>query len=1219
MPSVSPDSASAKRSKQRPLAAPPTKNDKPRRRWPRRLAIALTGYAILMWALPILLGWTPLRDRALAMALPGLNGTITSGGASLGWFSPVVFTDVEIRDPAGKVLVSAAKVSTDKSLLRLALSQTDLGTIRIEKPSLALVVRNDGSNAEDVLVPFLKSGNGGGPLTVTLEFVDGTIDMHDVATERRWKIDAFQTSLRLEPKNPIPLECSISGTVELDKPSHFALGYKQAASRTALASGVGGQESGVADAPVDVQARIEPLPLEIFRPVVARLLPEAQVSGVLSANLRYQTVAAQPTPKSLLQGSVDVRGLDLSAPSLRSDHLRLAVLQVPCQITWQGKQVDVQQLGIQCDVGQVSLSGQTTLPDKIAVRSLADWLRETFSLDADLDLAKLARLLPETLHVREQVSVTSGNVHLTLASGTDSGAHRWTGQLRASNITATNAGRPISWNQPISVNFAAHDTPTGPVVENLDCLSSFVQMSARGTPDRFTAKADCDLNRLAGELGQFVDLGGVKPAGGGQATLDWQRATDGSFHAIATCSLNDLQLAIAGRTWNEPLLAATLNATGQIAQSGGARIDTASLDVNDNPLVGVSPAGSTVPRGTTPAKRPGGDHLTVQLLEPVANVMSLATLGKARFAVTLQGELAHWQARLSPWVSLGSYDLGGACDLSAQIASSAGGLDLQQVHATVNRFHAWGGGVYIDDPAVQLDGAASWDATGRTLKIAPTSVVSSAIGLKTGDATLRLPDQGPPSLAGALTWQADLARLTAWLHDPRTQPALSFSGRFSGQANVNETASITTTQLSAVVENLAVVGVPASSGAAARAGTPTAWREQKLTILAAGKYDRAADGLNLDSFEIASSALHFKGVGNIAQLSGRRDADFTGQLDYDWQTLGPLLRPYLGSQVQLAGRESRQFSLHGPLAAAVTPANSADSLAWLKPLAIEAGSGWSSASVGGFQLGPAQFDAHVADGTLSLLKPLQMNVSDGQLIVSPHVRLSPGPALLTLDKGPLLRQVRLSQEMCSQWLRYVSPLAHQAARAQGQFSIDLQGGRVPLADPKTCDVAGKLTIISADINPGPIIHPFALLGRQVRAILQGQPPPLTAGSDQPLVHYPPQTVDFRVINQRVYHDRIEMDIGDLVIRTRGSVGLLDESLVLEAEIPLKSAPPLLGPNSKQPPQEKVVIIPIEGTLGNPKFPPGTIEKLAAQIVTNSTRNTIRGGIDVLDGLFQPKK
>ncbi len=640
--------------------------------------------------------------------------------------------------------------------------------------------------------------------------------------------------------------------------------------------------------------------------------------------------------------------------------------------------------------------------------------------------------------------------------------------------------------------------------------------------------------------------------------------------------------------------------------------------------MGVSLSSGGAPKGAIPPKVSSGDHLTVQLLEPVANVTSLATLAQSHFAVTLQGELAHWQARLSPWVSLGGWDLGGACNLSAQIASTAKGVDLPQVHATVNRFHAWGGGLFIDDPALQIDGAASWDLPSRTLKIAPTNVVASAVGLKASDVTLRLSDQGPPSLAGALVWQADMARVTAWLHDPRTPPTLSISGRFSGQANVTEAASMTTSQLTGAIENLTVVGVQPTAGSTARLGAtssaaPTAWREQKLTISAGGNYDRKADSLNLDSFDITSSALHLKGAGTIAQLTGQRDTNLTGQVDYDWQTLSPLLRPYLGSQVQIAGRQSRQFSVRGPLASTGTPANSTNALAWMKSLVIEAGSGWTSASIGGIEFGPTQFDTRLADGALGLVKPLQANVSGGQIILSPHLRLSPGPAMLTLDKGPMLQQIRLSQQMCSQWLHYVSPLAYEAARAQGQFSVDLLGGRVPLASPTTCDVAGKLTIISADVNPGPIIHPFALLGRQVRAILQGQPPPLAAGSDRPLVHYPPQTVDFRVVNQRVYHDQVEMDIGDLVIRTRGSVGLLDESLILEAEIPLKTAPPLIGPNSKQAPQEQVVIIPIEGTLGNPKFPPGTIEKLAAQIVTNSTRKTIRGGIDVLDGLFQPKK
>jgi hypothetical protein len=214
--------------------------------------------------------------------------------------------------------------------------------------------------------------------------------------------------------------------------------------------------------------------------------------------------------------------------------------------------------------------------------------------------------------------------------------------------------------------------------------------------------------------------------------------------------------------------------------------------------------------------------------------------------------------------------------------------------------------------------------------------------------------------------------------------------------------------------------------------------------------------------------------------------------------------------------------------------------------------------------------------------------------------------------------------MCNQWLKYVSPLASEAARAQGQFSIDLQGGRIPLDDATKCDVAGQLTIVSADINPGPIIRPFSLIAAQIRAILNGQLPPLAAGSDRPLVHYPQQSVDFRIVNQRVYHERIEMKIGDMTVRTHGSVGLVDESLILEAEVPIRTTPPLIGLGA-QPPQEQVVTIPIEGTLGSPKFDPRAVEKLVAQLLKNAPRNTIRDGIDKIDqgiekidNLFRPK-
>ena len=165
--------------------------------------------------------------------------------------------------------------------------------------------------------------------------------------------------------------------------------------------------------------------------------------------------------------------------------------------------------------------------------------------------------------------------------------------------------------------------------------------------------------------------------------------------------------------------------------------------------------------------------------------------------------------------------------------------------------------------------------------------------------------------------------------------------------------------------------------------------------------------------------------------------------------------PYLGTQFQIAGRQSRQFSIRGPLAAAVAPAGANDSLAWLRPLVIEAGSGWSSARYGSIQFAAAQFDAQLADGTLTLVKPLTLGLSEGQLVLSPRLRLSPGPVQLTLDKGPLVRQVRLSQEMCSQWLKYVSPLVDKAARRKGSSRSISQVAAFPLTTRRSATSPGS--------------------------------------------------------------------------------------------------------------------------------------------------------------------
>ena len=74
-------------------------------------------------------------------------------------------------------------------------------------------------------------------------------------------------------------------------------------------------------------------------------------------------------------------------------------------------------------------------------------------------------------------------------------------------------------------------------LESLKCNSEFLNIDAAGTAQQLTANAKFDLNRLATQLGQFVDLSGIELAGTGTAHVDWQQTDGDQFTAAANSEL----------------------------------------------------------------------------------------------------------------------------------------------------------------------------------------------------------------------------------------------------------------------------------------------------------------------------------------------------------------------------------------------------------------------------------------------------------------------------------------------------------------------------------------------------------------------------------------------------------------------------------------------------------------------------------------------------------
>ena len=131
-------------------------------------------------------------------------------------------------------------------------------------------------------------------------------------------------------------------------------------------------------------------------------------------------------------------------------------------------------------------------------------------------------MLPATLRVRNGMQIEEGAVHVDVQSGPQNGQWACTGRLETTRLMATEQGRQISWDHPLLVTVAAHDTPQGPVIEQLNGQSDFLKFEGSGTPEFFGLTANFELARLAEELGQFLDLGELKLAGDGWSRLTWK-------------------------------------------------------------------------------------------------------------------------------------------------------------------------------------------------------------------------------------------------------------------------------------------------------------------------------------------------------------------------------------------------------------------------------------------------------------------------------------------------------------------------------------------------------------------------------------------------------------------------------------------------------------------------------------------------------------------------
>jgi hypothetical protein len=1229
---------------------------RPRRRW--RLMLAFVVIVGLVIGAPTIIAKTPLRNLLLTSALPSGTGRLTASQANFSWAGGQSLAGVAHADAAGAPLFTAESVVVSRSLIGLASNPDNLGKLMLTRPVMHLDTRDGGSNLEDFLQRVVDaarqrpSPTPGAPQakkTIEVEIIDGVVLGRDFATGQQWRIDALAATAKPHAETE-SWEVTASGILTLSATAPTSASQRLAGeARSDVAAtpnqpgrfkfhlhpAAAGAEDGPARLQIDLVA--DRLPLAPIEPWLARVLPQARLTGETSADLHVawtptsEVAAAAPGEAPQLgltaNGKLDATNLRFTAAALFGDLIELPTASIALDAALAGRRLTARQCSARSDWLQAELNGDFDL-NELAALSLKSLPTSDATVTARADLPQLARMLPRTLRLRPDLRVDAGSMEITARSAKADAGRRWTVAAAVQDLMGSDGTRPIRWTKPVEIGVDAIDSPAGPQLQRAILRSAFATATADGTAGGLEGELQFNLDELAAQLGQFVDLSAWRLHGAGDGQFSWRDTGPERFAASAKLNLRDIDVQREGKVvWQDPQLEVAFDSSGDRSGMKPQRVEAASFTMK-------GPA----------------DTLAVELLEPA----NLADFNHAwNLELTGNGPLELWAGRLRPWIA-GIPELAGQSTLTAQVRLREGLVHVSESKLSVKDLRAQIGATTIIENGLEAAGDFRWDAREREIESHDMQFTSSALAARAQGLSVRFAETGPPTVRGNVAFRGDFERLAAWGGLFGAAPeGLRPRGRAVGRLQLASDATRATGNLNLTAEPLQLVNAADGS---------LVWDEPRLEFGAEAVYANAEDRLQLSNIRLTGKTVQMSGAGLVEQLRTAGVVQGDMNVAYDAAELAKLLAAYLGPGIQIQGANTARLQIAGSLnpppsqggarggitdAATLNAATSTETI-WNSPVAQPPGgargysghwsrtwqltteTGWAAANLYGLPLSAARLTANVRDGQIQVT-PLDLSVGQGgRLSLHPRVLLDPPPQRLEIAPGQIISNVAISAEVSERMLKYAAPIVAGATRTEGAFSFFLEGADIPLRQPKQGRLQGRLTIHRLSVMPGPLIQDVVTLIRQIESVGKnaqgaGQGPlglGLLGGAAQPAepikgLTMSERAIDVQVVDGRVYHRNLEFLIDDVPVRSQGSVGF-DETLALMIEVPIQAKwvgnKPALKPLIGQ-----VMQIPVSGTFSKPRVDSRAIGGFAAQAAGQAASGLLGEELNkALDKLLRPK-
>ncbi len=1135
---------------------------------------------MMLLVAPSIVSHSSIGRSILVKALRGygLDGDVDS--VRVGWITPLRLTGLRVHGSAGSE-VSVDQLDMDFTVTDLwGNLGNELGEIAARGVTVSCEVSEGRCSLEDDLNAFLGSSQEPSNTSALLKLQDISLSIADVTSGAAWQIAQSNADVEISPERTVATFAGV-----LSEPNGSG-GSLQGVIDMAGAEGRG--ESGQWRLDIDSES----LPLSVVS-LLRRRFPETgssipqTIHGDATGTLRI--VGTSDGAIEMAVRGLKVRNLTAAEQGSRVWNNGLATLDGDLLLV--GNRIIGRQLKASTDFGAATIDAAFSRTYSLvgANDNPLRWLEAIEgTATAEIDLAAFDRSLPGILPLRDEAQIKSGRAVARVDSSIAGGVRRSQLNLRSDALRALAHGRAVVID-PIELNATVSRHQGQLRAERFEWKSTFGSAIGQGDLRSGNADFDVDFGRLTAMLRPIVQISETTLAGIARGNVQWNASDDDVWRLSGSGYASNLLITLpGGQSLKRPSIEGEVEAVGRW---GGESLDELTR--------------AKITLGSS------GLDLQAELVNPVPRPSAIVPMP---IQIRGSGRIETLVDALGPWLPTPIHSASGGFTLNAVAEASTLTTRLTNAALELTQPRIAYGERHFSQPAVKVHFDGDYALPSNALQARSITVAGDAFSMAAKG------DLSPDHANMEVKWRAKLERIqgsvrkrianrNSTIQQVGYRPGTSIDtedwlvmGDCEGAFVVTHHDKHVNIDVDALGSGIAVVQPPresagfqtvgpmpqrAATGNLARdSQSRVVWSEPNLKINGSFIYDPATGGMIADAMQVAGDWFATTLSGRVLWNERAGDVQLDGPARLKMNEVAHRLSSLAGTSIHAQGIQET------PLHIRVRRQNNDIALA------ITANLGWESGEIAGVVFGPASVPVRLTETSVEIA-PSRIPVGQGNLNLAGQVHYRPGPLWMRLEPGVVAESIRLTPEMTDRWLKYLAPLAADAARIDGSIGAEIDQAVIVFEQPEQSRASGRLNIDGVQMVAGPMANQILGGVDQLKSLARNVTAPSGTRNDRELITMPAQTVDFSVDRGIVTHDRLFFEIDRAQVVTSGRVSL-DGRLDMIAQVPLDAR--WLG-SDLQGMAGQPVTLPINGTLSRPNLDSSDVRQVVTRLGVQAVQST----------------